>query len=127
MPLRRILITLLLFMIAMSFTASLTSRQGSSTTSSAPAPRAQAGLARTLVATLPHDKVVGAAVGDRIDLTVKARAPDVVVISGYDFLQAVDSLSPALFDFIADAPGSFAVTLQSTGRVLGRIEVTVRP
>jgi hypothetical protein len=127
MPLRRILITLLLVMIAMSFAASLTNRQDSATTASLPAARAQAGLARTVVATLPRDKVVGAAVGDRIDLTVTARAPDEVVISGYDFLQAVDPLTPALFDFIADAPGSFPVTLQSTGKVLGRIEVAVRP
>ncbi len=127
MPLRRILITLLLLMVAMSFAASLTNRQGSSTTPSQPAARAQAGLARTVVATLPRDKVVGAAVGDRIALTVTARTPDEVIITGYDFLQAVDPLTPAQFDFIADAPGSFPVTLQSTGKVLGRIEVTVSP
>jgi len=126
MPLRRLLLILLLLLFATSMAASLTNRTTTSTTPSRRAP-AQAGLARTVTATLPGDKVVRAAVGDRIVLAVAADAPDDVTIAGYDLLGAVDPETPAQFDFIADRTGRFAVTLESSGKVVGHLEVAVRP
>jgi hypothetical protein len=126
MPLRRILVVLLLFMVTMSIAASLTTR-----TNDAPLPRrsapAQPGLVRTLTATIPREHVVRAATGDRIVLTVVADATDQVQIDGYDLVAPVDPDTPARFDFIADQAGRFAVGLTAAGKALGRLEVVERP
>ena len=126
MPLRRILVALLLVMIVMSVAASLSSRT-TDTTPALPPAQPGPGLARTIDATLPRNRPVRAAVGDRLVLAVKADAQDQVEIEGYDLLEVVDPLAPARFDFVADQTGEFAVRLVSTGEVLGRLEVVARP
>jgi hypothetical protein len=126
MPLRRILLALLLVMIVMSIAASLSSQSTTPTAPALPAAPAQ-GLARTVTATLPDDRIVRAAVGDRIALEVKADTADQAQIAGYDLLEVVDPATPANFDFIADAAGRYGVRLLSTGEVVGRIEVVERP
>jgi hypothetical protein len=125
MPLRRILVALLVLMIVMSIAASLSSNDDSAT---APAVvPAQDGQARTLSATLPRERPVAAAVGDHILLTVAVDAADQVQIDGYDLVEPVDPQTPAQFDFVAGQEGRFAVTQVGSGRVLGHLEIVVRP
>jgi len=82
----------------------------------------------TVPAELPGDtpgktKTVRARVGDLIDLTVEATEPDTVTIEGYDEIQPADPDSPAHFSFFADEPGTFDVTLQEAGTVVGRLRI----
>jgi hypothetical protein len=126
MPLRRILVALLFVMIVMSFAASLSTQTPESSAPALP-PSAGQALSRTVIATFPDDRIVHAAVGDRIVLEVKADAADQAQIAGYDLLEVVDPVSPANFDFIADEAGRFGVRLLSTGQVVGRVEVVERP
>jgi hypothetical protein len=127
MPLRRVLVALLLVIVVMSFAASLSSHNLESNAPSQPSSRGQGALVQTVTATLPDDRVVRAAVGDRIELDVEAEATDQVQVAGYDLLEVVDPLAPAHFDFIADHAGRFRVTLLSSGKALGRLEVVERP
>jgi hypothetical protein len=127
MPLRRILVALLLVMIVMSVAASLTSHTTKPTAPALPLPSTAGALARTVSGTLPDDRLVRAAVGDRVVLEVKADVADQVQIAGYDLIEVVDPLAPANFDFVADQPGRFGVRLLSTGEVVGRLEVVERP
>jgi len=126
MPLRRILVALLLVMIVMSFAASLSSQTTQPSAPTLPPSPGQA-LARTITGTLPDDRIVRAAVGDRIALEVKADSADQVQIAGYDLLEVVDPATPANFDFIADEAGRYGVRLLSTGEIVGRVEVVERP
>ena len=87
----------------------------------------QQGAGTTVTAVLPG-RPEGAtkracAVGDLIDLTVKAPAPDSVTIAGYDEVQPADPENPAHFSFFADEPGTFDVTLQDAGTLVGRLEI----
>ena len=127
MPLRRILVVLLLFMVTMSIAASLTTRTDDSATVPRRVTPAQAGTVRTVTATLPKARVVHAASGDRIVLEVVADAEDQIQIEGYDLFAPVDPETPAQFDFIAGQAGRFRVSLNSTGKVLGRVQVVERP
>src|SRR5436190_1896824 len=104
MPLRRVLVVLLISMIAVSVAATLTNRTGEPTAPAVRPPQAQHGLARTLTATMPRDRVVRAATGDHLVLAVKADVEDQVQIEGYDLIEPVDPLAPARFDFIVDQP-----------------------
>jgi hypothetical protein len=126
MPLRRILVVLLLLMIVMSIATSLNTRDDDTATAPAVAP-AQDAQARTLSATLPRERPVRAAVGDHILLTVAVDAADQVQIDGYDLAEPVDPQTPAQFDFLASQEGRFAVTQVASGRVLGHLEIVVRP
>jgi hypothetical protein len=71
-------------------------------------------------------KIVRAHVGDLIELSVAAPGPDTVTIEGYDELQPADPDNPARFSFIASEAGTFAVTLQDSGTVVGRLEIELR-
>ena len=126
MSLRRILVLLLLLMIVMSITAGLQPprRLGHRTAAGRPA---YAGQVQTVSASLPKDRVVHAAVGDRIALEVVADDVDQVEIEGYDLIEPVDPGTPAQFDFVADQAGRFRVTVGSAGKTVGRLEVVERP
>ena len=90
MPLRRILVALLLLMIVMSIAASLTTPTEDTATVPRRPPPAEADLVRTVTASMPKDRVVNAATGDRIVLEVVADAVDQVEIEGYDLVEPVD-------------------------------------
>jgi hypothetical protein len=88
----------------------------------------QQGAGTTITETLPgpttgKTKTVRAQVGDLIDLTVQAPGPDTVTIAGYDEIQTADPANPAHFSFFADEPGTFVVTLQDAGTVVGQLEI----
>jgi hypothetical protein len=46
-----------------------------------------------------------------------------VEIPGLDMVEAADVGSPALFEILADAPGTYPVMVSDTGRTIGRIRV----
>jgi hypothetical protein len=127
MPLRRVLLTLIVLMLAMSAAGSISNRETTPTRSIPPAPPPQGETLRSVTGTLPDDRVVRARVGDRVELRVEAPYPDTVELTGYDLIEAVDETTPALFDFIADRAGRFAVRLQASERTVGAVEVSERP
>lgn len=74
--------------------------------------------------TLPRDKVVRAQVGQLVTLTVQSPLFDSVTVAATGETEAVSPGAPAEFSFVADRPGSFPVSLDSSGRRLGRVVVT---
>ena len=67
--------------------------------------------------------VVDARQGELVHLTVAAREPGSMELSGYDLIEPVDATTPAEFDFFADRAGTFAVRLLESGAVVGRLRV----
>lgn len=74
--------------------------------------------------TLPRDKVVRAKVGQLVELTVHSTLFDSVTVAGAGETEAVAPGAPAEFSFVPDRVGSFPVSLESSGRSLGRVVVT---
>jgi hypothetical protein len=62
--------------------------------------------------------------GSELRLTVRGDTLDVVELVGLDQLQAVAPESPAVFDLIADRPGSYPIRLTQSGERAGRLKVT---
>jgi hypothetical protein len=62
--------------------------------------------------------------GDRLALTVRSPRPDQVEIRGLGQLEDVDPASPARFDLIPTAAGSYPIRLLGAGREVGRIAVS---
>jgi hypothetical protein len=74
---------------------------------------------------LPRDRVVRATVGDLVDLTVRSEQPDSASIDAFGLTKAAGPGAPAHFEFLADRPGRFEVTLGLDEQPVGR--VIVRP
>jgi hypothetical protein len=70
---------------------------------------------------LPRDKVLRARVGQLVELTVTATAPDSATFDG--LTDAVAPGSPATFSFVADAAGSYPVSLSISDDRVGRVVV----
>lgn len=126
MPLRRVLLTLVVLMLAMSAAASISNRETSPPRSVPSVPPAPAEPRQTVTGSLPDDRVVRARVGDRVELRVEVRSPETVEIPDYGLLEAADETTPARFDFIADRAGRFPVRLQASERTVGSVEVSER-
>jgi hypothetical protein len=62
--------------------------------------------------------------GDELRLTVEGDALDTVELVGMDQLAAIAPETPAVFDLLADRPGSYPIRLVGSGRHAGRLEVT---
>jgi hypothetical protein len=94
----------------------------------APPPGVQPGanVQRTLDAAAPRPQLVTVQQGDHLTLTVDVEQLDTVEISGLDQLQAASPDSPADFDILADAPGSYPIVL-SDGREIATLRVSPRP
>ena len=90
----------------------------------ATAPVVTAPVAR-VKGTLPADGTVQASVGDIVDLTVTAAQPDEAQIFALGLQAPVDADVPATFEFVADQPGTFPVTLRDAGTKAGTL--VVRP
>jgi hypothetical protein len=85
-------------------------------------PPAAPPVVRTLDADAP--RTITVAEGDELRLTVHADDLDVVELSGLDRIQAVSPQTPAIFDVLADEPGSDPVLLRQSGGRAGTLEVT---
>ena len=66
---------------------------------------------------------VSARTGDHVHLTVRAPSPDAVSIPALGDVQPVDAFSPAVFDFVADRPGSFPIVLQQARRRVATLRI----
>ena len=124
---RRSAITLLVVMILVAGALSALERDRTHKSSS---PATAAGAAQPLettghevVATLPSSGPVRARVGDSVLLRVRSRTPDIAQMLQ---LGIQTSVGPALLgemQFVADAPGTFPVTLEVAGTVGGVVQV----
>jgi hypothetical protein len=91
-------------------------------------PAAPADREGTVTKTLSTDEsdardLIVADRGDVVHLTVSGRAVDAVQIAGLDLVQPIDPDTPALFEFVADTPGTFDVSLLEEPRVVGRLRI----
>jgi hypothetical protein len=82
----------------------------------------------TVTETLSTDEndardVIVADRGDVVHLTVSGRAVDAVQIVGLDLIEPIDPRTPAIFEFVADTPGTFDVALLEEPRVVGRLRI----
>lgn len=70
--------------------------------------------------------------GDLLTLVVSSPARGAIALErveardGLDFLDAVDPVSPARFELLADRPGSYRILVVETDREIGTIEVRPR-
>ena len=123
---RRSAITLLVVMIIVvgALSAAERDRTRGKTATSTPAARQQSRTTgREVVATLPADSPVRARVGDSVLLRVRSDTPDIAQMLK---LGISTSVGPALLgelQFVADAPGTFPVTLEVAGTVGGIVQV----
>ena len=67
---------------------------------------------------------VRARAGDTIRLAVRGDVLDAVELKGLDEIEPVEPGSPARFEFLADAPGEFAIVLQAADRRVGLLDVS---
>lgn len=133
MAARRLIFILLVLLMISSFAAALVpverdSREddSSSTTSTetaqAPAPPAGELVVRRIEAG-EKARTVRIELGDQLRLAVAADALDEVEIRALGETEAVDPVSPALFDLLPADPGTYPIRLVEADRVIGRIEV----
>jgi hypothetical protein len=96
-------------------------------TASSPAPGASQVVTRTVDAnTGARPTRVRARVGDTVRLTVRGDLLDAVELKGLDEIEPIEPGSPARFEFLADAPGAFAIALQEADRRVGMLDVARR-
>lgn len=85
----------------------------------AASPTQELGVKRAIVA---DDDIIRARVGQRLQLTVEADAPDSVQAFGQT--EAVAPESPAMFSILLDEAGTHGIVLTSTDERVGRVVVT---
>ncbi len=120
--LRRVLLVFAVMLLLSTLLSSLAPREEQA--EKPDLPPAAGKPAGTVRATLPRDGVVRAQVGDLVELTVTSRRVDSATIEDLGLTEALAPAAPAEFSFLADRPGSFAVTLTLTDDRAGRIVVT---
>ena len=79
--------------------------------------------ARTIRASFPAERPVRARVGDVVEVRATSTEPDVVRVLDLGLDAPVGPDLPAELQFVADAPGRYAVRLDVSGRRLGVLEV----
>jgi hypothetical protein len=122
---RRSAITLLVVMILVVGALSAVERDrrsGTSTTTTTDAVTTQT-TGRDVVATLPADSPVRARVGDSVLLRVRSDTPDIAQILQLGIQTSVGPSLLGQMQFVADAPGTFPVTLEVAGTVGGVVQV----
>jgi hypothetical protein len=111
------------FLAAVIATA-VADRQAQSTRAVAP-PQEVAGTpgAPVVRGSLPGDRVVRASVGDVVSISVKTAEPDEATIPELGVDAPTSGDVPGLLEFVADAPGRYAVLRSSDDRPLGTLVV----
>ena len=129
---RRSAITLLVVMILVVGAPSAAERDRTrdktattTTTTSTSAAQAQPlePTGRQVVATLPGDSPVRAKVGDSVVLRVRSDTPDIAQMLQLGLSTSVGPKLLGELQFVADAPGTFPVTLEVAGTVGGIVQV----
>ncbi|MEA2296205.1 MAG: hypothetical protein QOE86_3844 [Solirubrobacteraceae bacterium] len=72
---------------------------------------------------LAEPRTVDVAQGEELRLTVHGDELDAVELVGLDQLQPIAPETPAVFDVLADTPGSYPIRLLESGRQAGRLRV----
>ncbi len=81
--------------------------------------------AKTLRAGARRPRTVSVPAGEELQLTVTGvDAPDVVELAGLDRQEQIAPDTPAVFDLLADRPGTYPVVLVGGERRLGALRVT---
>jgi len=95
---------------------------------SSPAPDASRVVTRTVDASVDAGRrnVVRARAGDTIRLAVSGDILDAVELEGLDEIEPVEPGSPARFEFLADAPGRYPITLLDADRRVGMLDIRAR-
>jgi hypothetical protein len=126
---RRFLLLVAVLMGLTALAASIAPREplvrerGSATPTPTP-PAAEANAVRTAVKTISADTGHARVVvhqGDLVQLTVEAT--DVDTVSLLDDFQPVEAHSPAVFELLADRPGTYPIELIDAGRRVGSLVV----
>jgi hypothetical protein len=68
------------------------------------------------------EKTVDAELGDRVQIVVDGTDPDSVAL-GDLAVEDVDAVTPAVFELLADTPGTYPLVLLSDDRRLGTLEI----
>jgi hypothetical protein len=77
----------------------------------------------TIQANEAAPQTVRAHVGQLVELSVGAPAPDSVAIPAFDLYSAADPATPASFSLVPDHAGRFTIQLASSGQVVGVLAV----
>lgn len=72
---------------------------------------------------LPRDGTVSARVGEVVRIEISGDAADTAEIVDLGVRAQIDPELPVEMEFVADRAGEFPVTLRSTGRRLGVVEI----
>jgi hypothetical protein len=67
-------------------------------------------------------QTVEAELGDRVRITVEGTQPDSVMLGDMETL-SLEAGVPARFQVLADTPGTYPLTLESTDKPIGTLEV----
>src|SRR4051794_41205372 len=122
---RRLLVFIVLLLVVAAGASAIarSRRDGDFSRPVLPAPPAPGPAAKVVDATLPHDRLVRAHVGDVVRLEVSHPAQDEVEILALGLAEPVEPGIAAQFEFDADRAGRFAVTLRDAATRVGVVEV----
>ncbi len=126
---RRLLLVLAVLALTLGVAGAVRRDQTSSTQTTLPAARPPAtevggAEANVVTGTLPADRIVRAKVGDTVRLSVTSASPDIANMLQLGLSSPVGPQIPGTFEFSADAPGRFAVTLSLADRAAGEVDVS---
>jgi hypothetical protein len=62
--------------------------------------------------------------GEILKLEVSGRVLDSVLLEGLDRMDAIEPLTPAMFDVLAEHPGTYPIRLVAADRRIGRLVIT---
>ena len=69
------------------------------------------------------DRRITAAIGDTVRLTVEGDEVDSVALGELE-VEPIDPDSPAIFDLLAEEPGSYPIRLLEADRTIGTLEIS---
>jgi hypothetical protein len=122
---RRLLVFIVLLLVVAAGASAIAprGREGDFVRPTVPAQPPPGPAAKVVEAALPRDRRVRARVGDVVDLAVSHGTEDEVQIPALGLAEPVEPGIAAQFEFDADHPGRFAVTLRDAATRVGVVEV----
>jgi FtsP/CotA-like multicopper oxidase with cupredoxin domain len=121
---RRITLALCALFLAAVVAASVADRQQQKTQATAPPTTVVAGPPEPVVSgRLPGDGTVRARVGDAVTIAVRTEQPDEASIDELGVNAPTSSDVPGMLEFVASAPGRYAVRLTDSGTRAGTIVI----
>jgi hypothetical protein len=133
MAARRLIIFMLALLVLSSVAAALVpidSRRLNETSTTTTAPVASVPAGELVRATVDAEdsgtEAIEMALGDRLELSVRAASPGLVEVEGLGQTDDVDPNAPATFDLRPFRAGDYPVRVLGTRRAVARIEVARR-